>query len=144
MLTYSPTSAFWVFNRVAHFAYHRYDLIIQDIQKVQNELETRYIAYTPAVDAAAMKLYEADPQLAIEFLTDYSVNTANATVQKWNDLSNYLLVKYIDGNVKQEKDGQFLRNPWGFPVNPSQPGYRDEWLKTIVNQNGEKFKEPNN
>lgn len=31
MLTYSPNPAFWIFNRVAHFAYLRYDLIIQDI-----------------------------------------------------------------------------------------------------------------
>jgi dipeptidase len=144
MLTYSPTSAFWIFNRVAHFAYLRYDLIIEDIKKVQSELESKFIAYTPAVDAAAMKLYDTNPNLAIEFLTDYSVNTANATVQKWNDLSNYLLVKYIDGNVKKEKNGKFERNPWGFPASPSQPGYREEWLRTIINETGNKFKEPNN
>lgn len=144
MLTYSPTSAFWIFNRVAHFAYLRYDLIIEDIKKVQSELESKFIAYTPAVDAAAMKLYDTNPNLAIEFLTDYSVNTANVTVQKWNDLSNYLLVKYIDGNVKKEKNGKFERNPWGFPASPSQPGYREEWLRTIINETGNKFKEPNN
>ncbi len=142
MLTYSPTSAFWVFNRVAHFAYLRYDLIIKDINKIQNELETKFIAYTPAVDAAALKLYETNPELATEFLTDYSINMANATVQRWNDLSNYLLVKYIDGNVKREKDGKFLRNPWGFSIDPSQPGYKKEWLETIVKETGDKFKEP--
>ncbi|MBC7124778.1 MAG: C69 family dipeptidase [Bacteroidales bacterium] len=143
MLTYSPTSAFWVFNRVAHFAYLRYDLIMKDVKKLQDELESKFEAYTPAVDAAAMKLWEYDSNLAIEFLTDYSVNTANSTVQKWNDLSNWLLVKYIDGNVKKESNGQFLRNPWGFPVSPSQPGYPDEWLRTIINETGDKFKEPN-
>jgi len=143
MLTYSPTSAFWIFNRVAHFAYLRYDLVIQDIKKVQNELETKFEAYTPAVDAAALKLWENDPKLAIEFLTDYSVNTANSTTQKWNDLSNWLLVKYIDGNVKKEKDGNFIRNPWGYPVSPSQPGYREEWLRVILKETNDKFKEPN-
>jgi len=143
MLTYSPTSAFWIFNRVAHFAYLRYDLVIQDIKKVQNELESKFEAYTPAVDAAALKLWENDPKLAIEFLTDYSVNTANSTVQKWNDLSNWLLVKYIDGNVKKEKNGDFIRNPWGYPVSPSQPGYREEWLRVILKETNDKFKEPN-
>lgn len=142
MLTYSPTSAFWVFNRVAHFAYLRYDLVMQDIKKVQYELESKFEIYTPAVDAAALKLWEKSPEYAIGFLTDYSVNTANATVQQWNDLSNWLLVKYIDGNVKREMDGNFLRNTWGFPVNPSQPGYREEWLRTIVKETGDKFKEP--
>ncbi|HBI80517.1 MAG TPA: dipeptidase [Bacteroidales bacterium] len=142
MLSYSPTSAFWVFNRVAHFAYLRYDLVMQDIKKVQYELESKFEIYTPAVDAAALKLWEKSPEYAIGFLTDYSVNTANATVQQWNDLSNWLLVKYIDGNVKREMDGNFLRNTWGFPVNPSQPGYREEWLRTIVKETGDKFKEP--
>ncbi|MEY1638156.1 dipeptidase [Tenuifilum osseticum] len=143
MLTYSPTSAFWVFNRVAHFAYLRYDLIMKDVKKLQDELESKFEAYTPAIDAAALKLWENNSKLAIEFLTDYSVNTANSTVQKWSELSNWLLVKYIDGNVKKETDGQFLRNPWGYPVSPSQPGYREEWLKTILKETGDKFKEPN-
>lgn len=143
MLTYSPTSAFWVFNRVAHFAYLRYDLIMKDVKKLQDELESKFEAYTPAIDAAALKLWENNSNLAIEFLTDYSVNTANSTVQKWSELSNWLLVKYIDGNVKKETDGQFLRNPWGYPVSPSQPGYREEWLKTILKETGDKFKEPN-
>lgn len=143
ILTYSPTSAFWVFNRVAHFAYLRYDLIMKDVKKLQDELERKFEAYTPAIDAAALKLWENNPNLVIEFLTDYSVNTANSTVQKWSDLSNWLLVKYIDGNVKKETNGEFLRNPWGYPVSPSQPGYREEWLKTILKETGDKFKEPN-
>ena len=32
MLKYSPTSAFWLFNRVTNFAYLRYDLIAADIR----------------------------------------------------------------------------------------------------------------
>ena len=43
MLTYSPTSAFWLFNMVANFCYTRYDLMSADAQKVQKQLETRYI-----------------------------------------------------------------------------------------------------
>ncbi|HPN22666.1 MAG TPA: C69 family dipeptidase, partial [Tenuifilaceae bacterium] len=142
MLKYSPTSAFWIFSRVAHFAYYRYDLIMQDIQKVQKELETKFALYTPAIDAAALKLWETNQNLAVQFLTDYSVNTANATVNRWEELSNWLLVKYIDGNVKKEKDGEFIRNPWGYPVSPSQPGYKEEFLKNIIQETGDKFAEP--
>ncbi len=142
MLTYSPTSAFWVFNRVAHFAYHRYDIVMQDVKALQEELETKFAKYTPAIDAAALKLWETDPRVAVEFLTDYSVNTANATVNRWNELNNWLLVKYIDGNVKKENNGVFTRNPWGYPVSPSQPGYNKQFLETIVNGTGSKFLEP--
>ena len=39
MLKYSPTSAFWLFNRVTNFAYLRYDLIAADIRKVVDEWE---------------------------------------------------------------------------------------------------------
>jgi hypothetical protein len=51
---------------------------MQDIKKVQYELESKFEIYTPAVDAAALKLWEKSPEYAIGFLTDYSVNTANA------------------------------------------------------------------
>ena len=40
MLTYSPTSAFWVFNRVAHFAYLRYDLIMKDVKNYRTNWKT--------------------------------------------------------------------------------------------------------
>lgn len=142
MLTYTPTSGFWVFNRVANFAYLRYDLIIQDIKKVQSELESKFASYTPAIDAAALKLWETNPKLANDFLTDYSVNMANSTFQRWQELSNWLLVKYIDGNVKKEKNGEFTRNPWGYPVSPSQPGYPDSWKKTVIDQNGKNLLVP--
>ena len=141
MLTYSPTSAFWIFNRVSNFAYLRYNLIIKDIQKEQSKLEKKFEAYVPAIDAAALKLWETNKDLTIEFLTDYSVNAANNTVQRWNDLSNWLLVKYIDGNVKKEENGSFKQNEWGFPVGPSQPGYSNEWLKIVVKQTNNKFLE---
>jgi dipeptidase len=142
MLTYSPTSAFWVFNRVANFAYLRYDLVSQDIKKVQSELESKFAAYNPAIDAAALKLWETNPKLANEFLTDYSVSMANTTFQRWQELCNWLLVKYIDGNIKKEKDGNFIENPWGYPVSPSQPGYPDSWKKSVIDQTGDKLLVP--
>ena len=37
MTTYSPTSAFWLFNRVAHQAYLRYNLLAPEIRKVADE-----------------------------------------------------------------------------------------------------------
>jgi len=67
---------------------------------------------------------------------------ANYTVKRWQELSNWLLVKYIDGNVKKEVDGKFKRNPWGYPVSPSQPGYPDSWKKTVIDESGDKLLVP--
>lgn len=139
MLTYSPTSAFWAFNRVANFAYLRYDVVIKDIQKLQKELEDKSELFAKATDAAALELYKADPAAAREYITNFSVDLGNNTVKRWNDFSNWLLVKYIDGNIKKEKDGMFLRNPYGFPTSPNQPELPDYWKKTIIYQTGKKF-----
>jgi dipeptidase len=142
MLEYSETSAFWVFNRVANFAYLRYDVIIEDIKKVQSELENKYVSYTPAVDLAASNLYQSNPELARNFITDYSVNMGNNTFNKWQDLSHYLLVKYIDGNIKKEKDGKFQYNGYTQPVAPSQPGYPEIWKQNVIENTKDKLKVP--
>lgn len=142
MLTYSDDAAFWVFNRVAHFAYLFYNRVMPDLRKVQNELENKFAAYVPGVDAAALKLWETDPGLARSFLTDYSNAMANETVLRWKELSNFLLIKFLDGNVKQEQSGEFLRNPYGYPRPPAFPGYPEEWKKMLNNESGEKFLHP--
>ncbi len=142
ILTYKDDAAFWVFNRVAHFAYLFYNRVMPDVQKVQSELEGKFAKYTPAVDAAALKLWESDSTLAREFITDYSCNTGDYVVQRWKELGDFLLVKFLDGNVKQEKDGEFLRNPWGYPRSPSFPGYPDEWKKEVIENTGDKLLYP--
>lgn len=141
MLTYSPTSAFWTFNEVANFVYLRYDDMIKDVQKLQTKIEGKFIDFTPAVDQAANQLYQAQgADKAREFLTMYSDNEANNMTQQWNGLFHYLLVKYMDGNVKKEKDGQFERNEYGEPAYPNQPGYPEWWYKAIVKSTGNHFK----
>ncbi len=137
MLTYSPTSAFWTFSMVSNWAYSRYNYMIKDIQPVQRELETRFISETADVDKKAAELYKTDKNAARKYLTDYSVKTGDATVKRWQELFQYLLVKYIDGNIKKEKDGKFETNGYGIPLMPSQPGYPEWWLREIVKQHGD-------
>jgi len=142
ILDYRDDAAFWVFNRVAHFAYLFYNRVMPDVRKVQSELENKFTEYTPGVDAAALKLWETDKQLAREFLTDYSVNMGEYTVKRWKELGDFLLVKYLDGNRKQEENGRFLRNEWGYPQPPSFPGYSDEWKENVIKDTGERFVYP--
>jgi len=142
MLTYSPTSAFWLFNMVANFCYSRYDVMSADALKVQKQLESGYIAETARIDDDAISLFNQDEKQARKYLTDYSIKSSQNTFDKWKDLSEYLLVKYIDGNIKREKNGKFERNAWGNPVMPMQPGYSEAWKKAVIQETGSKLLMP--
>ncbi len=120
-------AAFWAFNRVANYAYSRYSDMIVDIQRVQQELEGRFLAEVAGVDAAALALYEQSPRLARDYLTQYSGDAGNEVVARWNVLFDELLYKYLDGNVKDE---------FG---KPQFEGYPEEWLRTIVEETGDRY-----
>jgi len=135
MLTFSETSAFWTFNVVSNFTYLRYDAMIPDVLKIQKSLEDKFVAYTPSVDLAAQNLWNGGKKKeTLQFLTDYSVNQANGMTSEWKKLSQFLFVKFMDGNIKKEKDGVFVRTETGMPPMPDQPGYPDWWKKVIVDQ----------
>ncbi len=142
MLTYSDNAAFWVFNRLAHFKYLFYNRVIGDIQAVQNELESGYQEQVNYVDNRALGLYEQKPDMAVAYLTDFSNQAGHNTVATWKELDNYLLVKYLDSNVKQEENGEFKRNGYGYPARPMQPGYPDTWKKAVIEQTGDRFRRP--
>ncbi|MBS4013306.1 MAG: C69 family dipeptidase [Bacteroidetes bacterium] len=139
IIEYSENSAFWTFNKLSHFVYLRYSLQIDDVRKVQSQLENRFAELVPAIDLAASELYKADKELAIDFITDFSVNMGNSTVERWQELYRFLMVKYLDGNLKKEVDGKFLTNKYGkYPI-VSHPNYPEWWLKLIIEKTGDKF-----
>ena len=140
MLTYSETSAFWTFNYVTNFAYLRYSDMIKDVQKVQSELENKYVLYVPLIDKAAETLYASSPEKARRFITEYSVNEANNMTLRWKQLGQYLLVKYMDGNIKREKDGKFERTETGMPPSPIFAGYPEWWYEVIAKATGDSKK----
>ncbi len=142
LLTYSETAAFWAFSFVSNFSYLRYNVMMEDVRKVQTELEEKYITEIAAIDAAATVLNETNPTLAREFITNYSVNMGDYTVQRYKELGQYLLVKYIDGNIKKEENGQFLRSKEGYPLSPNQPGYSEQWKDIVVEDAGKNLKAP--
>ena len=138
MITYSPTSAFWLFNRVTNWAYLRYDMMSEDILKVADKFLGDRMNEVPAVDAAAMTLYEKDPEQARAFVTKYSLNTAQNLFDTWSELDKYLLIKYIDGNVKRENAAGFESTGQGRGIpSPIQPGYNERWQRAVVNDHGE-------
>ncbi len=140
MMEYSDTSMFWLTNRVTNFAYLRYDMISADIDKVLDKWENERLAEVEKIDKAAVELFAKRPKKGLEYLTSYSVNTAQTLFEKWSALDKYLLVKYIDGNVKKERgeggfDGEgFLDNGNGanIPQSPNFPGYDERWYRNVV------------
>lgn len=140
MMTFSWTSAFWIHNWVANMAYNKYSFMIEDIRPVQQALENSYQEMIPAIDKAASELYAKDPAEAVRFLTWFSTTTADAATARWKQLGEYLMVKYMDGNVKKEENGQFKQNGYGLSAYPDFPGYDEAYYRSIVRTAGERLK----
>ena len=142
MLHYSPTSQFWMCNRVANACYKMYDQMAPVARKAADEFELSQMnEHVPAMDAEAAELVgKGRVKKARRLLTEYTVGTAQAQFENWTALEELLLVKFIDGNVKaQAEDGSFLHSEYseGIPEGLTQPGYTDRWKAAVVRDNGE-------
>ena len=136
MLTYSETAAFWLFNRVTNFVYSRYCDMIVDLQRVQNSLESNFIMEVARFDEKAKQSANNDEALTHQ-LNDFSNRMAQRMMKDWTNLDHYLLVKYIDGNIKKEKNGKFERTETGNAAFPLQPKYPEWYYKMIVKDHGD-------
>ena len=145
MLHYSPTSQFWMCNRVANACYRMYDQMAPVARKAADDFELRQMnEAVPQTDAkAAALIAEGKVKKAKKLLTEYTVETAQQQFLAWTALEELLLVKFIDGNVKaQAEDGSFLHSEYseGIPEGLAQPGYTDIWKEAVVKDNGEILK----
>ena len=129
MYNYSPTSAWWTYNIVANWAYTKYSAMMPDIKKVQAAWEDKFNAQAEAIDAQVANM---DAAHATEFLTKYSCAQAQESTAAWKELGIYLFVKYLDGQERKEKDGEFLRNAYGEPEGPNRTPYPTEFLQKIA------------
>ncbi len=127
MSQYSPTSAFWLFNRVSNFCYLRYDSMIVDVRNMQKECEDYFISSVEKLKSTTTPAQ----------LTGLSHHLAEIMMEAWNRLDQLLLTKYIDGNIKYVKDGQIETTPTGVVRFPQQPPYPDWFYRAIVNDHGE-------
>jgi dipeptidase len=132
LLDYSSTSAFWIYNGVANFAYGKYSFMMPDIKKVQTKWESDFNLLVPAIDKVAVSLSKEDAKV---FLTNFSITQAENSTASWKKLGEYLLVKYMDGNIKKEKDGKFLQNEFHIPPGIIRAGYPEEFLRGMVKEN---------
>ncbi len=140
LLTFSWTSAFWMNNWVAQQVYARYEPMMVDVRRVRDALEDRFDQQQDSIDQEAVRLLCTSTSAVTRFLNHYSATESNAVTARYKDLALYLLVKYMDGNVKRELPGQpgvFQRTPYGVAVSPEHPAYSEDFYRAIVQQRGD-------
>lgn len=139
---FSFDSNFWMTNWVANQAYNRYDLMIPDIRKVQGALEDGFRSSRPQFEEELIALInEGDDAGLRKKVNENGRKVAKEATDAYRDLAIYLLVKYMDGNMKKtDENGKFLRNEYGIPAYPSFPGYDKTYYENIVRTTGDHFK----
>ncbi len=122
---FSWDSAWWVFNFVSNFSNLMYSYMIEDVRAVQSEIEGTYLTMQPIVEETAVKLAVKDPELAVRYLTDYSVTHAELVVTRWRRLGESLIAGYNDGYVRGRSQG-----------------YPEEWLRRVLKERPDQFRIP--
>lgn len=140
LYTFSWTSSFWIQNWVSNMVYNRYDQMHPDLEKVQKELEGKFMANQANVEKEAQELYKQSPEKAVQYLTKYSGEQSQYAFDRWKKLGEFLLIKYMDGIVRKEKDGEFIRNEHGKPSSPQRVGYSKDFYREVVKETGDKYK----
>lgn len=137
LYTLNWDAMFWVNNWVANQAYNRYSQMIPDIRRVQGALETEAENTATNLEKTVASM---DYAAAAALLNNVTDEFAQNTTAEYKKLGEYLLVKYLDGNIKKEKDGAFERTADGMPVQPKFGGYNERYFRSIVNDAGERLK----
>ncbi|WP_165024785.1 dipeptidase [Dysgonomonas sp. ZJ279] len=140
LYNFSWTSSFWINNWVANMVYNKYNYMYPDMKKVQNELEGKFLAEQDTTEKEALSLYSQSPEKAVQYLTDYSSKQAQYAFDRWKKLGEFLTIKYMDGVVRKEVNGEFTRNAYGQPSAPQRVGYPEKFYKGVVKETGDKYK----
>lgn len=99
---FDPNSSWWAFNLVNNWANLRWDAMYADIRARKAEIEEGFFKNQQATEEEAVKLFEEDPQKAIEFVTKYSNDSMNEVNEKWWAFAYELIGKYYDGLMMNE------------------------------------------
>lgn len=141
-VTFSMKNAFWVCNWVSNMVYPRYSLMFGSLKSVRDSLETSYFSAQAEIERKAMVFYDENPSLAIDFLTDYSIDKAQQMIDRWRQLGTYLIVKYNDMAIKPDEDGRFIRTETGLGATVERPGFPENVARDIVKSSGDRYAVP--
>ena len=92
--TFNRESAWWAFRQVSKLCNLRYQPMSKDVEKVWKEIEDHALSNQKTFEDQAVAVYKDDPAKAKEMLTHYSVEMANAAVDRYWKLVDELWGKY--------------------------------------------------
>ena len=165
-LHYSPTSSFWINNRISNACYKMYNQMAPYVRTRIDAFEREQMEHrTHSVDSMAVVMYnqvvvklqkklesKRDVMVSsapfakiVKYITEYSNETADRQFAAWQNLEVELLVKFMDGNVvPQDKNGAFEASKYskGQPARIEQPGYTDLWKETVAQEHGSNIQVP--
>ncbi len=138
-VTFSWKSSFWVFNWVSNMIYPKYSLVVDDMKRIQSELESKIYEKSKDVEREALAVLKSSPKYAMQLLNDFTCSSAEETLSEWKKFGEFIIVKYNDLVVKPEKNGCFERTETGLGATVKRPGYPKEYIKQILQQTGDKY-----
>ena len=138
LLTFSETSAFWIFNQVSQFAYSRTRLVEEDVKTTQQGLEKGFISQVAETDHIASEIHKQNPVAAINYITQFSLDAGEQCAREWKGFYHHLMTKYLDGTVREKPEPR-ENYKYLSPIITS-PGYGDAWYRLIIKETGDKFK----
>lgn len=138
LMTFSETSAFWIFNQASQFAYSRTSLVEEDVKAIQQRLEKGFIRQVAEVDQIASEIYKQNPVAAENYITQFSLAAGEQCAREWKGFYHHLMTKYLDGTVREKPEP---REGYKY-ISPiiRSPGYGDAWYRLIIKESGDKFK----
>ena len=79
----------------------------------------------------------------MKYLNDYGVEKAQQMLARWQQLFEFITVKYNDMIIKPtDKNGTFEKTMEGLGARPVRPGYPEQYAKELIKQTGDKFLVP--
>lgn len=130
---FSWESGWWVFNLVSNLTYDKYSRILPDVQKVQQAKEQEFVALLTAVDVAASKLADSNPELLQKYITDFCTSTAINLFEDWQQLAGFIITKHNDGYIADFSKPNAKSKGINYPA---------DFIKRVIAEEGDRLRIP--
>ena len=144
-------SAFWVWNLVGNmFQGHHNSHLLPILLETINEYQTKLLNKTMFAEKEFQRIYATNPTEALEFITNFVVNTGNTMFQDWLQFWMFLFSRVRDGGIisAPSKPTCSDSQTQGCTARPipavSELGYSPDWYARIAKESGQHYLIPPN
>lgn len=143
---FSWESAFWVQNWVSNMIYPRYSQMFPAFKAERDRFQNFLLNTLRISDEVALDcLKEKGEAEARAYLTDQTKMMAGLMMKRWNEIAQYLIVKFNDQVEKvEDAEGNWKLTEDSICVPPVRPSYPAQYRKTLIEKTGERFRTPQN